>query len=177
VLRNINPHLSISTRIINLLHRSDSLQLPAPHPLQGASRPSPQASCLKAIWALAMVDARRPFDELPKPGQIFLFNLSLVEALNMESLDPCYALPARAAVIYSRRNGARRIRTAIQKLLDDYEIAIVSSQRHIWGTIVDLLREIPADEIDFIFAFVEDEIEEEVDFFADVRDHLHFFFG
>lgn len=94
------------------------------------------------------MDARKPLDVLPPFGQIFLFDGSIVEALNARSLEPYYAVPARAAVCYSLRNSITRCLTVARKALDGYETAPVVSQRRTLGTVVNLLRRVTAARVD-----------------------------
>lgn len=134
VLDTLNPHLSISTRVINLIQ--SSLSLPPHDPV----RELRLNACMKTICALAMTaDAAPLWGSVHQPGRVFWFDSHVLALLDDSTLDHHYAISTRAAVCYSQMKLVRRCIKSIGCQLEGWHAVTVDSQKQIlqaiWETI------------------------------------------
>lgn len=108
LLNTEDPQISIGNRIVDLLRRTDDPSLDQP------SRVRRQTACMKAIWALGMLADTTLFQR----PLVFWFDRSAIDILGTKTLDPSFALSARAAVRYSRWIAVKACLQTLQDELD-----------------------------------------------------------
>lgn len=124
ILDSKEPQLSLSSRIVGLLRSSVNL------PLDDTSRIRCQASCLKAIWALGMSNAKSD-----RPSTHFAINT--LDVLALKSLNPRYVLSACASVRYSRWNAYKSRIDGVREALVRFDTGV--PQRHTVQTIKSMM--------------------------------------